>query len=289
MMIDVKRVSVMFIFINGSIVSEDVPVIYANDRGLLLSDGLFETIKSVNGALLYFDCHYHRLKKSAAILEIPLCYGLDELHDHCVQLLASNHLMNNLAAVRITLTRGRAERGISLASSSPTLFITTAAYDNSNISTSIRMMITDIRRNEYSILTTLKTTQYLDSIMARQRAQECGFDEGMMLNTKGLLTESSVANVFFVRGNQLITPPVDDGVLPGIMRQHILDCCGILDISVVECSVAPADLQGMTAACQTNSLIGIQVIACFNDYHLPELEDNQIIKRLKQHDEIKSY
>lgn len=284
-----SRSNNMIVCINGSLAPQDSPVIYANDRGLLLGDGLFETIKSVNGLLLHFECHYNRLKKSAVILDISLPYSVDELKSYCEQLLTANQLMNQTAAIRITVTRGRSGRGISLASLSSTLLITAAVYDDSHTHKVIRMMITDIRRNEYSLLTTLKTTQYLESIIARKHAQESGFDEGVMLNTKGLITESSVANLFFVKENKLITPPVSDGVFPGIMRQHILDDCVILSIPIEECSIAPADVPGITAAFQTNSLIGMQVIACFNDYHLPELTDNTIIKRLKHYDDIKSH
>jgi branched-chain amino acid aminotransferase len=277
----------MILFINGSFLSEESPIIYANDRGLLLGDGLFETIKSVNGALRYFDRHYNRLKKAAAILEIPLSYSSEDLKHYGEQLLRSNQLMDQVAAVRITLTRGRSARGISVSSSSPTLLITAVAYDESVADRPIRMMVTDNRRNEYSVLTTLKTTQYLESIMARQSAQACGFDEGMLLNTKGMLTESSVANVFFVKDSHLITPPISDGVLPGIMRQLILDYCATIGMSVEERSVTPAELYDMTAAFQTNSLIGIQLISCFDDYYLPELSDNSIIRRLKN-DETES-
>ena len=275
------------LFINGSFVSEESPIIYANDRGLLLGDGLFETIKSVSGVLHYFDRHYNRLKKAAAILEMPLSYSLDDLKHYGEQLLKSNQLMDQVAAVRITLTRGRGERGISVSSSSPTLLMTAVAYDDSVADKPIRMMVTDNRRNEYSVLTTLKTTQYLESIMARQSAQACGFDEGMLLNTKGMLTESSVANIFFVKDDHLITPPISDGVLPGIMRQLILDYCATTGISVEERSVAPTEVYGMTAAFQTNSLIGIQLMSCFDDYYLPELLDNSIIRRLKN-DETES-
>ena len=273
-----------YIFINDSIISDNKPVIHANDRGFLLGDGLFETIKAVNGVLLFFDRHYARLQKSATILDIPLRYDLATLESHCQQLLAQNKLQNKTAAIRMTLTRGAGARGIAIPESmSPTLLISAQAYDDTP-KQPIRMTVTDIKRNEYSPLTQLKTINYLDSIMARKLAQARGFDEGLMLNTKGMITESSIANIFFIIDDKLVTPPLSDGVLPGIMRQRVLDSCAVQGIVCEERSVLPSELSQVTAAFQTNSLIGIQLISCFDQIMLPELENNNIIQRLENNE-----
>lgn len=271
----------MTIFINGLFISEDLPVIYVTDRGFLLGDGLFETLKSVNGTLLFFDRHYERLRKSAEILNILFPYSTRFIETVCQTLLKENELQNNIASLRITLTRGTGKRGLSISESmSPTILITAAAYEEPIVKKPIRMRVTDIRRNEFSVLTKLKTTQYLESIMARKIAQDNGFDEGVMLNTKGMITESSSANLFFVINDQLVTPPVSDGVLPGIMRQFILECAASQGIVFEERSIAPSDISWVTAAFQTNSLVGIQLISCFDDYCLPDTEDNKIIQAL---------
>ena len=269
-----------YIFINDAIVSDSNPVIHANDRGFLLGDGLFETIKATNGQLLFFAEHYTRLQTSATVLDIPLRYDLAVLENQCQQLLVQNKLQNKTAAIRITLTRGVGQRGISiLASALPTLLISAQAYDDAPRK-AIRMMVTNIKRNEYSPLTQLKTTNYLESIMTRKVAQERGFDEGLMLNTKGMITESSIANVFFIIDDTLITPPISDGVLPGIMRQRILEYCVANSIACEERSVLPNELSQVTAAFQTNSLIGIQPIRCVDDYELLETTNNSIMQVL---------
>ena len=273
-----------YIFINDSIKSNDDPVIHANDRGFLLGDGLFETIKAVNGKLVFFAQHYARLQASAHKLDSPLCDDFATLKNQCQQLLVQNKLHNKIAAIRITLTRGMGQRGIDISQNTiPTLLINAQAYDDAP-KKCIRMTVTDIKRNEYSPLTQLKTINYLESIMARKLAKARGFDEGLMLNTQGMITESSVANVFFIIDDVIITPPISDGVLPGIIRQRVLECCVANNIAYEERSVLPNQLAQVTAAFQTNSLIGMQLISCFDDIVMPELDSNHIIKRLKNHE-----
>jgi branched-chain amino acid aminotransferase len=257
------------IYLNKQFLAATEANINIADRGFLLGDGLFETLSADQGKIAFFKEHYERLKNSAAYLKIPFNYSESDLLKICGSLLEKNNL-SNTAVLRITLTRGLSERGIdSPMHGQSTLLITAAAY--SPPTKSITACITDIIRNEHSVISKLKTLNYLENILARQTAKERGFDEGIMLNTQHHITETSVANLFFKIGDTLVTPPLSSGVLPGIIRQQVLNACKQQNIPCLEQTLTLDDIQKASHAFQTNSLIGLQVITKIS------LSENKII------------
>ena len=252
------------IFYNGDILPAQQPVAYANDRGLLLADGLFETIRYRNNSLEFFELHYLRMKESADILSIPFKFTSEWLHQQCLNLLAANRLLNKIVAVRITLSRRSTDRSISITSElQPSLLITTDPYIPKT--KNVRLCITDVIRNEFSMITRMKTLQFIEPILARKYARARGFDDGIMRNTKGAITEASTASIFFIKGEGIITPPTSDGMMPGVIRHVVLDLCERLGIEYHEQSIYPTELAATEGAFMTNSLIGIQGIHSINE------------------------
>lgn len=245
-------------YLNKQFLDSNQANIDTRDRGFLLGDGLFETLRADQGKIAFFKEHYERLAKSAEYLKIPLNYSESSLLTICESLLKKNNL-TEIAALRITLSRGISERGIDYPiHGQPTLLITAAPYSPPTKSTTA--CITNLIRNEYSATSTLKTLNYLDNILAHQYAKEHGFDEGIMLNTKNHVIETSVANLFFMIDGMLVTPSLSEGVLPGIIRQQVLTHCKREDIPCLEKIITIGDIKKASHAFQTNSLIGLQVI-----------------------------
>ena len=116
-------------------------------------------------------------------------------------------------------------------------------------------MATVTRRNEHSPLSRIKSTNYLDAILAREEARRRNADEALLLNTAGKLAEATAANLFIVRGGQVMTPPLGDGALEGTMRSEIIAQTG-----AAECSLPVADLLSADEAFLSNSL-GLQAVA----------------------------
>lgn len=255
----------MYIFLNGDIISDEKPYIQIKDRGFLLGDGIFETLKAQKGHLIFFDEHYYRLSNSAKFLSIPLPYSAKLLKEICMNLIKKNELSNSSVAMRITLTRGIGLRGINIPNEqSPTMLITVNNFAITNNSHPTAM-ITSIKRNQHSPIVQHKTLNYLEPILARHEAQTNGFNEGIMLNIDGFITECSVANIFFIKNNSVITPPINSGILPGIVRQKVINLCKSHDIPIFEKNIMPSEIFSMDEAFQTNSLIGIQPISKIND------------------------
>lgn len=279
----------MFIFINNRICSSDEPTIHASDRGFLLGGGIFETLKVVNGSPLSFERHYNRLKRSAEKLGIPLQYSSNEILDICKELLRLNNTQSLTASIRITLTRGQAPRGIAIPKEcNPTLLVTTAAYVQDH-DIFPKLFVTNIKRNELSLLSQLKILNYLEPILTKKIAIDNGFDDGIMLNTKGAITESSVANLFFVKNGIIKTPRIEDGVFPGIVREVVIECCKASNLPFLETEIMPEEALTADEVFQTNSLIELQAVSSINNHLLNPMKFVVLEKLVKTYKDLFPY
>jgi branched-chain amino acid aminotransferase len=244
------------IYLNGQLVSPEDAAIDPTDRGFLLGDGLFETLRAYGGRVPWLDRHLDRLAAGAAVLGIPLP-ALD-LGAAVVETLEANDLATADAALRITLTRGPGPRGlVPLATPRPTLMI--AAHPlQSPAGAPLRAMIAATRRNEHSPLANLKSLNYLDNVLAHREAAAAGANDGLLLNTAGRLASASAGNLFLVRQRTLLTPPTSEGVLPGITRAVVLDLAPELGLTAVETPLEPDQLDQAHEAFVTNSLIELR-------------------------------
>lgn len=251
------------ILLNGILQDDDTAVFHASDRGALLADGLFETLRARNGTLAFFSAHFNRLLQSANALDIPLVLTEDELHTQCETLLKANQHEN--AALRITLTRGAGPRGLlPPAQAKPNLLITSALF-YAHKPTATACIVNEIRRNTSSITSKHKTLAYLDNIMAQRIAHEKGFDYAILLNTHGFIASANCANIFFVIDNTLVTPDLQSGILPGIIRAHVLARAKQCGINTMCKSITLQDQKNAQAAFLTNSLAGIMPLVKINN------------------------
>lgn len=252
------------IYLNGNFISDYDAKLEHNDRGFLLSDGIFETMRCYEGVILSLSDHYARLKTSADFLEIPFLMTLEELDAITKSLLEKNGLMEKDASLRVTLTRGVGPRGIlPPANVKPTLMITAFLF-LTHESKPLKAVISTIRRNESSPLSNIKSLCYLDNVLARRDAVKRGADECIFLNTVGHVTCASVANVFLITSKGIITPRLEDGVLPGITRKTVIEVCRSNNIPVFEETISEADLMNAKEVFFTNRLIEIQPVVQIN-------------------------
>jgi branched-chain amino acid aminotransferase len=237
------------VWFNGSFVEGPVPLDPA-DRGLTLGDGVFETIAVRGGKAIWLDEHVVRMAAAAAELGI----GFDDakLRAGVADVLAKNTFV--AAALRITLTRGvvvpRALTGVGRA---PSLLISLSAFDLTSQPASIRLAVSSIRQNETAPSSRLKTLSYIDGIAAA-REVTARADDALLLNTAGHVACTTIGNLFLLRGDQLITPRRDQGILCGITRAKLLQYAHELELRPVEAVVALTDVFAAEAVFRTNSL-----------------------------------
>lgn len=236
----------MTVYVNGQWLAADAPGVPAGDRGVMLGDGLFETLAVRSGAIRRVPAHLVRLRDSARALEIGLALDDAALTDILAEAVARNGVADGM--VRLTITRGAAQSGLApMGEALPTVIVTATARPPQVAP--VRAVISRVtRRNEHSPLARLKTTNYLDNILAAGEARERGADEAVLLNTAGRLAEATIANLFVVIDGRLVTPPIAEGALPGIMRAQV-----IAAEDVDERPLDPAVIGDASEALLTNS------------------------------------
>jgi branched-chain amino acid aminotransferase len=270
------------IFLNGRILPSGEASLDPRDRGFLLGDGLFETLPCLAGQAVRMDEHLARLEAGAGVLGIPLPCPIDEIRLGAMRVLEANGLERADAALRITLSRGPGPRGLlPPEESEPTLMITAAALE-SRPQAPASAIIATTRRNEHSPLANLKTLNYLDNVLARREAAERGADEALLLNTAGRLASASAANLILVRDGRLLTPPVADGILPGITRALVLEIAGGLGIEAAETPLEREDLWDAQEAFVTNSLIELRPLVRVDDRAIGDGQPGPTTRRLHQ-------
>ena len=237
----------MNVYLNDRIIRAESARIDPTDRGLMFGDGLFETVAVFSGEPRRLDRHFARLRESARVIGLAVPTDDEGLARALEETRSANGIEDGL--LRLTLTRGPAPRGLlPAADGRPTLLITASPRDAASSSPARAIIAATTRRNEHSVLSRLKTLNYLDNVLARREAEARGADEAILVNTVGRIAETTVANLFVVIDGETLTPAVEDGALPGVVRAEILES-GL----AVERSLAPDALARASEAFATNS------------------------------------
>lgn len=246
------------IAINGEIISEDKARISPNNPGFLFGEGLFETIRADDGVPFLLTKHLLRLRSGLKYLNIEAPTSLNRADNLITQLLKANRLTKKSSVIKIICSRNP-QIGVDAAPKpAASLIITTTELDLKEIKSrqaGIRADIIPWERNCNNPLLALKSLNYLENRYALQMAKRDGFSEGIFLNQKGELCEGTFSNLFLIRGNRLLTPPLTAGILPGITRAFILEKAPAVGIEVCETPLFPDDIETCSGAFITSSLM----------------------------------
>ena len=229
-----------------------------DDRGLLLGDGLFETILAVDRRLVSFEAHIARMIAGCAVIGIepPSASAATAM---ALDALTASGLTEGRAAVRLTLTAGGG-RGLERpAGSVPRLYASASPAPAPE--GALRLATVALRRNETSPTSRLKSLAYLDNILARAEARVAGADEALLLNTQGQIACAAAANLFWITEDRLHTPALDCGVLEGIVRGEVLAAARALGVATVEVHAGRAALDEAQAMFLTSSLVGVRMVS----------------------------
>jgi branched-chain amino acid aminotransferase len=249
------------LWVNDGLVPVEKAALDPRDRGFTLGDGLFETIKVRDGRPLLLDLHLARVRAGAGRIGLSRIPDDETLSGAIHKTLEANGLSD--AAVRLTVSRGvPANRGLSSKpETAPSLVVHAqpfAGYPAELYSRGMRAVISSIPRNERSPLARIKALSYLDNVLARREADARGVDEALMLNTAGHLACASAANLFLARGESLLTPDPESGVLPGTIRGLVLaELAPRIGLTAVERPVRTEELATADEAFLTSALLGV--------------------------------
>lgn len=221
------------------------------DRGLLLADGLFETISVFGGTPFRLGYHLDRLAAGARTLG----FAIDRTAAERAVAALVARAQDGRGVVRVTVTRGSGPRGLAPPPSPrPTTFAALAPWTPAIAATPVRLATLVTRRNETSPLSRLKPLAYLDSVLGMAEARAAGADDGLFLNTRGAVATTTMANVFAVTDGEIVTPAIEDGVLAGTIRALLLERGAIAGLPVRTRTIEPAALRGASEIFVTNSV-----------------------------------
>ncbi len=255
----------MLVFLNGKFLPEADAVVPLNDRGLLLGDGLFETMRVANGRPFRLAQHLERLARGAEFLKIQLPCTPREIQKFAGQIIGQNELAD--AVLRVTLTRGAGQRGYSPKNSgAPTFAMTLHPLPLVNADEPLQwsLITSTFRVPASDALASVKTTSKILNVLARAEAEEKGADEALLLNTNGEVAETAGGNLFWIYQDHVCTVPTGRGVLPGITRAVVLEICQTLGLETQKRIIKPEQLRNATGIFVTQSALGIVPVAAFD-------------------------
>ncbi len=254
------------VYLNGVLMPRSQATLSPFDHGFLYGYGLFETMRADKGAIFRLDHHLARLRGAAEILGIS-SLGSMKLETACYDTLALNKLSD--ARLRLTVSAGEGDITPNPATckqitvfiaARPLTLLSPECYQKG-----FKAAVSSLRRNSQSPLSRLKTSCYLENVLARQEARAKEADEAIVLNEAGLVAEGSSSNIFCVSNGVLLTPSIDCGALPGITREAVLELAPALGIRVKETELMPQVLLQAEEAFFTNSIIEIMPLTYIDD------------------------
>ena len=250
-------------WLNGAIYETTHSQISIADRGFLLGDGLYETLRIISGQAVDLSEHWQRLTSSAQHYLFSLSYSQEQVAEAIQQLINRNQVQE--AVLRITLTRGPGGRGLAFnPKQSSTLLLTLSDLPSPRPYYNVAL-ITEPRStggSEWSH----KALHSLPSIRQYHLAMESGFHEALWSDSQGCLLEACTANVFLIKNGSLYTPPTNGSILPGITRAQVILLAKEIGISIYSDPIRIVDLDQFEAGFLTNSVRGILPIHQIENY-----------------------
>jgi branched-chain amino acid aminotransferase len=243
-------------WLNGEFRDPDEAVVSVFDHGFSVGDGVFETVLVRDGAPVALEPHLVRLAATTAVLGIDLGVGADDLVDVCSEAAARWTALGDgaLGRLRITVTSGPGPAGAVRGPGPATVAVTCTAAPP--VPASVAAVRVPWRVNERAPTAGMKTTSYADNVAVLAAVRAHGADEALLANTNDELCEATSANVFVVVDDELLTPSLSSGCLPGVTRALVLASgCGATEADLDEDVLDEA-----TEVFLTSSLRGLQPV-----------------------------
>ena len=231
------------------------------NRAFKFGDGVFESIRVINGSVYNFKAHYERLSQGAEVLglECPNYFSEDFFKTEIAKLVAANNIQ---AGGRVRLQLFRQGSGAYLPETDhPSFLISAQPLETNLFQLNSEGLLFDIYsdvKKEKNIFSNLKTSNALLYILAMNDAKKNQRDGSFILNQKGNIIEAANSNIFLVSNGVLYTPPLSDGCVGGTMRMNLINVALKQKIKVYESSITPQNLLAADEILLTNAIRGVQ-------------------------------
>lgn len=285
------------VFVNGTITRAADAVVPVFDHGFLYGEGIYETLRTYGGVPFLFAEHMVRLRHSAALMRLEVPYADADLEQHVARTTDEYRRLFGQPGeagsqadelyIRMLLTRGVG--GLTYAPSAcptPTLVIIVKAFPHPATTTftqGIRVSLVSIRRNHPDALNpAIKSNNLLNNALAMQEALRNGADEALMQNQAGQVVECSQSNFFIVKDGEVITAPVEAGLLPGITRTFVINLAKGLTLTVTERPYTPAEVLAADEAFITGTTREVTPVVAVDEHVIGDGSPGTVTGRLLQ-------
>lgn len=245
----------MLIYANGIWVDAEQATVPFNDQGFLYGDSLFETIRINQGRPFRLEKHLERMHS-----------GMNTIHMQGESLLTSipsilkAFIIKNMvtdALLRVMITRGISRGSPWIAESEPSIYMSARRITETS---SEPVKVIFVKEKNYPILRfhpAIKSGNYLGNMLAKKDAEAAGAFEPVFVNRDGYITECAIRNIFFIKDDVLLTPAVELGVLPGVIRDTIMELARQKGLKVREALIFQDDVMAMDEAFISSTGVGV--------------------------------
>ncbi|MEM2930178.1 MAG: branched-chain amino acid transaminase [Thermoproteota archaeon] len=277
------------IWFNGRLVDWKDAKIHVLTHGLHYGTGVFEGIRAyetINGTAIFrLTDHLKRLYRSAKIYFMEIPFTLDELREACKAVVRENGLKS--AYVRPIVFRGYGEMGLYPLNSPVDVAVAAWSWGtylgDEGIRNGIRVKTSSFRRIDVNTIPAgVKATgQYINSVLAKVEAKMAGYDEAVMLDSRGMVSEGSGENIFMVRNSVIYTPSTSSGILEGITRDTVLHIGEDMGLKVVERDLTRVDFYYADEAFMTGTAAEVVPVVEMDNYKIGDGKPGPITRRIQ--------
>ena len=247
-------------WVNGDLFAPEEKAVSAIDHGIIVGDGVFETVKVINGSPFAISRHLRRLNESSKGL------GLDPPDSKTVMKAVEEILNADRESERLRITWSSGPGPLSSLRGNQTGTLSLASSAGTKWPESEKIHISQWTRNENGALNGIKSTSYAENVIVLKEASDLGCSEAILLNTKGNVCEGTGTNIFFVIDDVLVTPSLDSGCLAGITRELIVELT-----PVTEREISFQEISQASEAFLTSSTRDISAISSIDETNLPKV------------------
>ncbi|MFV8225961.1 aminotransferase class IV [Christiangramia aquimixticola] len=252
--------------LNGKIVKENEATLPVLNRGFAYGDSVFETIRVINGKIMFWEDHYFRLMASMRIMrmEIPANFSPEFLEDEIKAIIEANGYSASPSRIRFAVYRQQG--GYYTPATREIGYVLTAEkMEDAFYLFNAKPYEVELFKDHYvtsGLLSTIKSNNRAVNVLGSIYASENSYDNCLLLNEKKSVVEALNGNIFLVKGNTVKTPPLADGAINGVIRKQLINILNKTeDYTFEEASISPFELQKADELFITNVAMGIQPIS----------------------------
>lgn len=267
-----------FLLHNGNLRQTSEKLLAAGQVGFLNGWGVFSTLRVSNGTLFAFERHYSRLERDARRLRVPFPFSPDELRSALLELVKANQAWDAVLRVAIVRNRGGLFEGPGIERDFDVVAFTAPL---SNWGQGVYLSYVPNGRFGASPFAGAKVTSWAENLTWYEEAHENGFDEVVLLNENGEVSECTSANIFAIEGQHVWTPPLaTSGCLPGVTRAILLEELKLPGIEIAERAITPSELEAADCVFITSTTRDLLPVVAIDGVELKQ--EKPVLQLLRQ-------